>query len=265
MSKVVVLLSLFALPLRAQLLDVTVTPNPAPMGTPITLSVLASLPNQFTLGGCLVTEIRQGTPTGPTVRFFPCTFLGVAIPQCGPGAVPRTLSWNQTGAGAFAGQVPPGDYYFSLSVTNGLFGPVTQQSISVRIDATPPLPSLVQTMPATVGGIAFFQLTAAARPFDGYLTALSLSTNTGFQIPGGPFIGLDYDPLFELSFTGQLPTLLVDFTGSLDGAGQASTIAIVLPNDPIIQCLPLFMQSVVFPITTALPLEATNVASFFIQ
>lgn len=262
----VLALAMLAIPATAQTIDVTWSANPVALGTPVTLSVTAAIPNQFTIGGCLVTEIRATTPTGPVVRLFPCTFLGVAIPDCGPTAIPRTLVWNQTGAGTFGGQVPAGEYWFGLMVTNGLFGPGAMQWISLTIDAGVQAPSLSETLPTVQGNGGLYLLNAPLRPFDTYLVAMSGSTNTGFAPAPGLFIGLDIDLLFTLSLSNALPGILNNFQGSLDQFGQATAINIQIPPNSGLTCFPFFLQAAVVPaVGSAGVPELTNIVSTYIR
>ncbi len=247
--------------LQAQSLDVAISPNPAPLGATIAITANSATSNVYTPFGCLVSAIRQGSPTGPVVRSFPCTYLGALIPQCGPGATPRTSQWNQTVTGGVA---TPGLYYAVISTTAGLYGPaLPNQFYAITIAPTPTDPTLSLGAPATQGTLVPITLNAPANPFDVYILGLSGSTNVGI-LTGGAFVSLDFDALLPLSIDGSLPQVFQNFYGSLDGSGQANSVGLNIPSIPSLACTPLFLQGVILP-SGSPTILTSNVVTFFVN
>lgn len=237
----------------AQQLAVSISPNPAPLGAAITISAEGAYAPLWTPGGCLVTSIRSGGPTGPVVRVFPCTFLGVAIPQCGTGGVPRTTVWNQIVTGNV--NAAPGDYWVTISHSPAQFGPITTEAFCVTIEAAATDPKL--TAPAAPLWGSFFPLALDAPLYAGsiYAVALAGSTNVGIPLAPPDLLCLDFDDLFNFSFPVPLP-LFTNFQGVLDSAGQAPGLGIQFPPNPGLTCFPFHAQAVILDISGAL--VATN-------
>lgn len=244
--------------ISAQSLDVTISPNPAPPGATVTISAKAAVANVWTPGGCLVTGIRQGSPTGPLVAGFPCTFLGVAVPQCGTTGSPRQSFWTPSAS------LAPGLYYAQIATTNGLYGPMyPTQFYAITVTSATPSPTLVLGGTPAVGAAVPITLNAPAQPNDVYVIGMSGSTNSGF-VANGAFISLDYDPLLLTSLDGSFPTVFQNFSGLLDATGTANGIVLAIPQIPGLACAPLFLQGVVLPSGSA-TIVPTNVATFFVN
>jgi hypothetical protein len=230
----------------AQQLTVTVSPNPAPLGAPITVTAQAAVPNLYTPFGCLVGEIRSGSPAGPTVRLYGCTFLGVAIPLYG-SATSRTFTWDQL-INPGATQAPPGVYWFPISHTPGLFGsPTTTEWFSVTIsDPANPNPSLAAVNAPLFGQTFDMSLTAgSAHAGAAYGVALSFTSNVGIPFTGG-VASLDPDALFSLSLT-QDPVFFANFSGVLDQAGgNLLPIQIHIPALAGVLVVPIHAQAALF-------------------
>lgn len=239
----------------AQELAVTVSPNPAPLGAPITITAQATVPNLYTPFGCLVSEIRSGSPSGPTAALFPCTFLGVAIPLYGSPTV-RTSVWNQQVSGG--GFATPGVYWCSISHTPGLFGsPTTTEWFSVTIHDpnNNPNPTLSAVTAPLFGSSFDMHLDAgSANAGAPYGAACSFTSNTGIPFTGG-VASLDPDNLFFLSLN-QDPAFFLNFQGVLDQAGQSGQpIRIMIPPVLGVLCIPIHAQAVVFQAGGALILS----------
>ena len=120
-----------------QEMTVTISPNPAPQGQPITISVQAAHANLYTPNGCLLSDIRIGTPTGPSCAVFPCTFVPVAIPLYG-SPTSRQYTWNQSvlPSAIPGGMATPGVYYFVITyqVGGGIVTPAGSEYFPVTID-----------------------------------------------------------------------------------------------------------------------------------
>jgi hypothetical protein len=256
------LVLLITLPAPAQLLSVTVLPNPAPLGAPITVS--ASDAYGLGLGtssGCLFTSVHAYAPGGPMVEAFVCIQIPLPIPAC--GQTPRTQTWAQTSMGG--GMVGPGQYWFPIAY-GGPTGMRTEW-FSVTIVASPSAaPTLGVQTPPQIGTTFMMGIIAPNHPGDAYYAAISGSTNAGFAISPVLHFSLDMDALFALSFPNPPLGLFANFQGNLDNLGQATNLAIALPNLPALSCLPLHVQALVVP-ATAIPtiLQTTNELAVIIQ
>ncbi len=228
----------------AQQLSVSISPNPAPLGASITLQANAAYGTLFTPGGCLVTAIRSGSPTGPVVRNFPCTFLAVAIPICGSASPPRQTIWNQAVTG---GTAAPGDYWFQIQHSPAPFGATTTEFFCVRIDGAIPGPTL--SAPAAPTWNSFFSLNinAPLYPTEFFVVALSGSTNVGIPLGPGQLLCLDDDFLLSLSFPMPI-ALFQGFQSYLDGAGQSAGVGIQFPANPGLICFPFHAQAAILPV-----------------
>jgi hypothetical protein len=231
----------------AQQLCVTVSPNPAPQGVPITVTAQAAVPGLYTPFGCLISSVRSGAPNGPQVGLFGCTFLSVAIPTYG-SPTSRTGVWNQTILGG--GTAAPGVYWFQIDHVPGQFGsPTTTEWYSVTItDPVNPTPVLAAVNTPNFGSTFEMSLTgdSVRDPFAGYGVALSFTTNTGIPYAGGVAC-LDPDALFDLSLA-QPANLFVNFQGALNYlAVNNAPIQILIPSIPGILVVPIHAQAVVFP------------------
>lgn len=233
-SAATVLFLLLAGLTRAQSLSVTVSPNPAPPGASITVTARdATGLGLFTPFGCLLSAVRSGTPSGPIVAQFPCTFLPGAIPPCG-SATPRTGVWN-------SGAAAPGLYWFEIQHSVGMFGATTSEFHSVVIEGASPVPVLSASGAATWGNPFPMSLLAPPHAGEVFFVALSLSTNTGIPLGGGQLVTLDPDALFFLTFPSPVPGLFTNFQGVLDASGSAGAILINFPSSS--GCLPFRAQA----------------------
>jgi hypothetical protein len=234
---------LLASAIAAQQLSVTVSPNPAPPGSSITIQAKAAFGTLYTPNGCLVTGVTQGTPTGPTVAFSFCTLVPVLIPLCTSTAAPRTYTWNQAVSGG--GFAAPGDYFFHIQHSPAPFGAVTTETFGVRIQAPGAGPTLAAPVAPTWGSFFTLNIAAPANPGDLYALALAGSTNFGIPTVQGPFIWLDFDLLFQLTVPPAIPAFST-FLGALDASGAAPGLGFFIPPAPPgISCLPLHAQAAV--------------------
>jgi hypothetical protein len=221
-----------------QALCVTVSPNPAPLGVPITVSGYAASPyGLYTPNGCWVQSVRSGTPGGPIVQTYGCIQIPVPIPGCGT-ASPRTTTWNQTDINA--AQVPPGLYWFQIPHTSQPFGGPTTEWHCATISGPTPVPVL--SAPTTAFWGVPFQLTinATTHPNEFYGIALSGSTNVGLSIGPGLFVCLDQDAILNLTFPSPHPSYFYNFQGLLDSSGVGVGV-ILIPSFG--GCFPVHAQA----------------------
>jgi hypothetical protein len=240
----------------AQQLTVTVSPNPAPQGVPITVTAQATVPGLYTPFGCLISSVRSGAPNGPLVTPSACTFLSVAIPLYG-SPTSRTGIWNGTVPGG--APAAPGVYWFEIIHVPGQFGsPNTTEWYSVTItNPVNPTPALAAVNTPLFGSTFEMSLTgdSARDPFASYGVALSFTTNTGIPYAGGVAC-LDPDALFDLSLN-QAPGVFVNFSGQLNYLAVNNVpIQILIPPIAGILVVPIHAQAVVFP--AAAPFILTN-------
>ena len=220
-------------PLAAQTLSGSFASNPVQVGQTITLTVTDATGNGFfaNSSSCYGRTVLA-LPGGPVV-FAPmiCTADIVFIAPNGSW----TVTWNQTGNSGQ--QVLPGTYWFAAGangVTN--YFPIT-------IQANPQEPTLLQTAPAQVNQPLTLSLQSPLDPGALYLTAFSLTTNTGFASNVG-FVALDQDFLYLLSLSAQPPWLFANTVGTLDSNGDSPPIIFSIPNLPSLAYKGLATQSV---------------------
>jgi hypothetical protein len=78
---------------------------------------------------------RRPARSSPDSR---CTFLGVAVPQCGTTGSPRQSSRTPSAS------LAPGLDYAQIATTNGLYGPhVPDQFYAITVTSATPSPTLV--------------------------------------------------------------------------------------------------------------------------
>lgn len=238
-------------------ISATVTPNPAPPGTPVNILVTDASGQGLTFhSSCVVREVRAGTPTGPTVFTPSCL---ITIITLFPG---QTIgdTWNQQdNAGV---QVPDGTYWLKVRYTSA--GTMTDEWFSVEITGDPAFPSLTVTpgSGAVIGQTLSLDLSAPGAAGNPYVAAVALTTNQG-QSAGSLFVHLDPDFLFSLSITDPANPLFNNLQGLLDGTGSATGIGLNLPNAPALQRLPLHVQALVQAAATGFQL--TNTVHLTIQ
>jgi hypothetical protein len=233
----------------AQELAVTVSPNPAPLGATINVTAQGTVSGLYTPFGCLLYSVHAGTPTGPTVRIFGCVYLPGAIPTYGAAAT-RTAAWNQAVSTSYSptGFATPGLYWLELERQPQQFGgPVTSEWFSVVIDDPANAAPVLSAAGAATFGSTFSMSLAAGQShgLEPYGVAFSLTTNTGIQVPGGPFVSLDPDWLFNDSISLD-PFVFVNTAAQLDWFGTSPQIVLNIP--PVVGTLivPIHAQAVVF-------------------
>ena len=242
----------------AQMLNVNISPNPAPLGAPITITATAGVSSVSTTSGCLVSGIYAGVPAGPIVKNFFCISIMSSIPHCLSALPPRQYVWNQSVTGGFA---TPGLYYISIH-TFDMFNqvPFPVQYYPITITGPTPSPSITMTGAAAPLAVLPITLNAPSNPGDFYVLAIAGSTNSGFVV-NGAFLSLDFDAFLTASLDGTHPATFQNFSGLLDGAGLTTAPTLTIPNFPGLSCLPLHLQGVVIPsgTNTILP---TNTITF---
>jgi hypothetical protein len=232
-----------------QEMTVTISPNPAPVGQPITITVQAAHTNLYTPNGCLLSDIRIGTPTGPSCAVFACTFVPVAIPLYG-SPTSRQFVWNQNvlPSAIPGGMATPGVYYLKITyqVGGGIVPPAGSEYFPVTIDnPANPTPALA-ALNTPHFGMPFQMGLSAGIPHGGepYAVALSFTSNTGIPISGA-HVSLDNDSLFALSLAAD-PNLFLNFSGVLDSIGSTfQPIQILIPAVAGILVVPIHAQAVV--------------------
>lgn len=261
--KPAVLLALLVTSLAAQpRISCTITPNPCPMGSNITMTFESTLSAQ-SLSGCGANAIISGSPTGPLS--WGCTASLVSAPVFGPGS-PQSFTIPTVTA---AGQLAPGHYWIRVPWR-------TTAPLVVQPDAFFPFridpvgggggPVLSATGAPTRGQYLVLGVDDPASAGSFYQLAVSLTTNSGVPAAGGVHVALDPDPLMFLSFPSPNPVIFPDFIGFLDPTGSASplfTPRVWIPNVQSIRGMGLAVQGAVTAPTGAVVL--TNGLTFSIQ
>ena len=258
--RTIALTAVFAASVSAQgLLSCSISPNPATPGQGLTFAIQATTPGYLN-SGCGINEIRMGSPTGPIVwQPFICPFLLILV---GPGSSSYVSHPGTTAGGAaFA----PGTYY---AVINWNSGGAAQPSgvFPFRLDdpMAPPLPVLSSAGGLAGGQTTAFTLTSPADPGGFYIAAASMTTNTGWFLPGGEHVALDSgDPIFALSYPTPLPNVFGGFSGSLDASGSTSAISISVPASVVAVGTPGAIQAAIIDATGNIKLA--NALTFSIQ
>lgn len=256
----VAMTTLLAVSVSAQgLLSCSISPNPATPGQGLTFAIQATIPG-YLQSGCGINEIRMGSPTGPIVwQPFICPFLLILV---GPGSSSYVShSGTSAGGAAFA----PGTYY---AIINWNASGTTQPSgvFPFRVDdpMAPPIPVLSSAGGLTGGQTTTFTLSSPADPGGFYIAAASMTTNTGWFLPGGDHVALDInDPIFALSYPSPFPNIFGGFSGSLNTSGTASTISISVPAGVVAVGTPGAIQAAVIDANGNIKLA--NALTFSIQ
>jgi len=222
-----------------QILSGETSPNPAPLGSTISLTVQASIP-VYLQSGCGLNAVHQGSPGGPIV-YQPFICPAIIIPV-GPGS-PYTIQW-QPGS-----NVTPGTYYIEVGYRDqATFTLQPPAFFPVRIDgpAAPGGPVLATTGPVMLGGTVSFTIDEPSAPNDLYVLAAAFSTNQGQPLGPLGHLALDQDILWNLSFPVPHPALFQNFQGILDGNGHTGAPQMFIPAVPALQYTNIAFHGAVF-------------------
>lgn len=243
----------FPLSLFAQRISITISPNPATVGAPLTLSVQDATGVGFRYRtNCLATTFHAGVPGGPIVP-VPIGFCGTSFVTVGPNATAtRTINAPATS----------GTVYWKVETYDLVSSAVITDWVCFHIQPTW-APSMQALTTARVGQDLIMQVNAPFLAGATYLTAGSLTTNVGITPVTGPFVSLDPDLIFSLTFPVPLAGVFDQFQGNLDTVGVANGVTVHIPSIPSLAYLPLAFQTAIFPPTGLV--ELTNVVYVCIQ
>ena len=235
-----------SIPVSAQTLNATVSPNPVLVGQSVTLSITDAqgLGSQLP-SGCVVTSVTQGGPSGIGTEVLNgvfCTANIVPIPSCASG---QALSQQWSGNTA-TGPAPAGRYWFNVTFWDVGFTTLRTESFPFTIVAAASAPTLSTLTPPIVGTNFTMQIASPADAGSSYICASSATTNVGIPL-GTSRIGLDPDALFLLTFPNPLPGVFTNYQGTLDASGNSPAIGINLPNFTPLQCLSIATEAVIIP------------------
>lgn len=224
----------------AQSVSATIAPNPATPGQTLQFTLTAFQAIQLP-SSCAYTNIRAISPAGPPMPlgFFCLT----VITPLNPGQ-----SKNQTISTAGYG---PGTYWVEVQYFGAGPGIASEFFCFELRNSLASGPILSSQTPAQQGTTLL--LTLADPPSAGqfYIAAASLTSNTGIPVPGfASPLCLDPDPIFDLSFPAALPGLFSNFSGVLDGSGQATGIAVSIPVAPVLNYRGLHIQAAILGTTS---------------
>ena len=233
---VVVLSLCLLIPTVAGQVSGYITPNPAPPGASVTLTVTDSSGLGFQYYPTCST-MNANVPNGPIVP--------IALPFCGPyttvppyGTVTHTLPTLNSMA--------PGIYYMSFN-----YSPIGAGQVNgwFPFAVAGPTDPVLSAGPAQVGQPLNLTLNAPGAVFDLYYVAGSFTTYTGLVTGLNYNLVLDFDFFFDLTFPFPLPGLFTNFQGATDGNGLASNIVMNLPADPAIAHFGFHFQALVQSVT----------------
>ena len=224
-------------------LSATISPNPAPQGSPITITYEAST-MVYLSNGCGLTSVHQGSPAGPAVYTpFICTLQIILL---GPG-LPASVQWQ--GLDNSGNPVAPGTYYVRVvAYVNGTGAQLPPSYFPVRIDPPPPTPVgpiLNMVGAPTRGQTLQLTINDPAEPFGTYFLAASLTTNQGLTISPTQHLALDQDILWNLSYPNPHPALFLNTLGTLDFYGYTAAPNVFIPNLANLQGWPIAFHAVV--------------------
>lgn len=241
------LLALLVADASAQAVSGSFSPNPAPIGVPVTFTGTEALGTGCNLPSpCGWYRIHQGSQSGPLVPLG--QFCIQVIVPVGPNGT-FAFTWNQHDSSGQ--QVPPGPYWFEVRTWDQGFQQLSINWFCISIQPAG-APSLTATGPARVGLQTPLQVHAPSEPGAIWVVACSLDCNNPIAIPG-------------LDVCLSLPIFLEPFTtplGVLDASGDSSGLELVVPNTPLALWQGLHVQSLVFG---AAGLLVTNTLSFTVQ
>ena len=232
-------------------LSTEASPNPAPQGSMITVTLESSIPAELKLA--CVLDVHAGSPTGPVVWVVgPCIMLRVII---GPGAPYKNMFWS--GKDQNNKNVAPGLYFLrtqwkALNSTN----PWTDHFIPVRVDPVsgPVYPLLTTTSAAKRGTPLGLKVEAPSQPNTSYVAAAAFTTNTGLALSPTRHMALDLDWLFWLSVATPYGPVFNNFLGTTDAFGN-TTASMNIPNVASLQGAQLAFQ---VAIIDAFGIQLTN-------
>lgn len=238
----VVLASVFsAAAAFSQDLSVQVSPSPALRGTPIQLDIQnrGTGPVYFP-DSCIIRAVTAGSPGGRIV-WAPEICADVVIPLDEGGALSATWS-AQTLDGSYA---TPGDYWLHVEVIEG--GILKTKSYAARVvGSSLSQPELIQFSNSGIGQSVALGLLAPDHRGGVYAVAASLSMDEGMPLSIG-HLALDADPVFELSFPDPHPSFFQGFQGSISETGEALAISVLVPADPRLAGITVYLQSLAVP------------------
>ncbi len=244
---------------QTPLLSCQISPNPAVPGMALTYTVEATVVGALQTG-CGISEIRQGSPSGPIVwQPFFCPLILIPV---GPGApwtgTFQTLANNGS-------PLAPGTYYAIIN-WNGQGALQPAGCFPFRLDGAVGYPDPVLSASGNlVGGqTTTFTLSSPTDPGALYICAASMTTCTGWLLPNGSHVALDMnDPVFPLSYPVPLPGVFNGFSGVLDGSGSTSAISVSVPLGFVPTGNPGAVQAAV--IDTQGNIKLSNALTFSIQ
>ena len=198
-----------------------------------------------------IASVHVGSPSGPAISGsspfasplnpFPISCpLPVVLGSCQS----TTLTWNQLDFSF--NQVPDGDYWLRIFYAPALLPAhgVFEEWRCVRIESNPASkPLLTSNGILAVGQTTTFDLAAPMTPASTYVVVAS--ADQGPTNLAGEVFCFSQDLAFSLSFPNPNPSVFTNFQGMLDATGQASGIAVTVPNVAALQCLPLCLQAIV--------------------
>lgn len=237
--------------LLAQNVAGVISPNPAPIGTSVTLTITNGSGAMINLpSSCAASSVHSGGPNGPIVSGFFCLTVITPLAPC------ATRSQTFTPSPA----LPAGTYWFRVDYFQPLAPGLSTEWFCFDY-VQPPTQRLGATTPARIGQSLLMNIGSPNTPSVPYIAAASLTTNVGLPILPGVSLCLDPDFLFNLSFPSPDPILFANFQGTLDASGNALNLTVNIPNLPVLLCRPLHVQAAILSTSG---LRLTNTCNFAI-
>ncbi|HEX6812295.1 MAG TPA: hypothetical protein VF384_11775 [Planctomycetota bacterium] len=231
---------------QAQSVAGSFSPNPAPIGVPVTFTGTDATGQGCQLPSpCGWYRIHQGSQTGPVVPLG--IFCIQVIVPVGPNGT-FSFTWNQRDANNQ--QVPAGHYWFEVRTWDSSFSTLNVNWFCLAIQ-TPGTPALSAAGPARLGLNTPMQISAPGEAGALWIAVCSLDANNPIPFPG-------------LEICLSFPIFLEPFTtafGVLDGSGNSNGLELIVPGAPHALWQGLHVQALILGPTWVM----TNDVSFTIQ
>jgi hypothetical protein len=244
---ILIAIPLLAATAPAQAVAGSFSPNPVAPGVPVTLTCTDATGQGLNLPSpCTWYEIHQGSQAGPVVP------LGIGCPAVIVPIAPNgtfQFTWDQLDANGRL--VPPGLYWFETRAWDPQFSVLHTNWFCISIQP-PGAPALTAAGPARRGQATALSIAAPTEPGAVWIAAAAFTSNTPFSI-----FGLDTC----LSLPAFLDPIMAPI-GALDGNGNSSGMALVIPNSPVVLWQSLHVQALLVGNSG---LRLTNDLSFTVQ
>lgn len=198
-------------------------PSPVPLGSTVTLRVESTAP--MTLRSACVSEVREGSPTGPVV--YQPLFCILLLVNVGPGQPYNNMGWPGTANQPNQTIKANTTYYIKVEGRDiNTSNAWSERWVPVRVDPVAgPAAPVLKAGAVTRGATTPLGISDPLNPNAPYWIAAALGTNTGQNLGALGHLALDFDPLFFATLNN-LSGLTTGFQGTLSGGSASASIQI---------------------------------------